>query len=89
MFLPQFLIVSSASKYKQAKQDFLDFNEAMGVDGIIGHLGPKLEEIRTRREDIVDRRASKILFSSVFIILNQISKERKLRSWKRLRKQEV
>lgn len=47
-----------SSKYKQAKQDFLDFNEAMGVDGIIGHLGPKLEEIRTRREDIVDRRAN-------------------------------
>ena len=78
--LPRFIIVNLALKYKQAKQDFLDFNESMGVDGIIGHLGPKLEEIRTRREDIVDRRASEIFFLKVFVILNQSSKEKKLRS---------
>ncbi len=61
----------------------------MGEDGIRGHLQPKLDEIRARREDIVDRRASIILSLNVFIILNKSSKERKRRSWKRLRKQEV
>jgi len=44
-------------KYKQAKQDFIEFNDSMGEDGIRGHLQPKLDEIRARREDIVDRRA--------------------------------